>query len=613
MAYPLLCHLLMGPPGSGKSTLAQRMQTLWPQSQLVSTACIRQSLYGDEAYQGAWPEIEAVVVAQIQQALAHGQSVIYEATNAKRPWRMGLLQRLSPLGAAWVGWQLTTPLATCHRRNSQRTRVVPAAVIDDCYAGLQQFPPHPAEGFLAIYSLLPDCPPSTLAARLGQLERSLTNRKNRTQHRQVDWHRYSGLLDFDRLLHLIRVLVANPGLGDFHNTEPDVLQRLAGENPGQVVDALDEIGLVMAHQCGSLYADQIALAQDLDWLEVNGFLSPQPQTAALTIPVLQPAENEPLKLGLDSSLQVKQSSCHAYSDWEAFQRLLTTVRFIAQHPFIWDTEQQSSLKSLLGAMQQHGLLQGDRQAALRKDFEQVLKPFGILPNFRLRRGYFIGSGILSERDLLKVASLLQAQAKTIQDPVALGILGTLQERLQRSQHDLANLYPVRAIGNRTIIDADRLPAEALAKTLERLETEIETGQLLELNHFVGVGRFDYHPNGFFPAWPLQWYFTTLVGISATKLPMALTGVYYNLSVLIGCFGADRYGSNGAEPARRKRFIAFSGYTRAVLGFILAIVPMPSSAFSAASKRYRQPRLCCWSFGLQIQFLLSLVKAPSDFR
>jgi hypothetical protein len=397
-------------------------------------------------------------------------------------------------------------LATCHQWNCQRARVVPAAVIDDGYTTLQQFPPHPAEGFLAVYPLAPDCPLSTIAARLSQLKRSLTNRSNRTQHRQVDWHRYSGLLDFDRLLHLISLLVAYPGLGDFYKTEPTTLQTLVNQSRPRIVDALDEICAVMAHQRGAVYADPAAIGQDLDWLEANGFLSPKPQTAALTLPLLECKEKD--DQGIDSSQDVtfKPGFCHAYSDWEAFQRLLTTVRFIAHHPFTWDVDQQSSLKSLLSALQQQGLLQGDRQAAVRKDFEQVLKPFGILPNFRMRRGYFIGSGVLSEQDLLKVASLLQAQAKTIQDPAALGILDTLQERLQRSRHDLANLYPVRAIGNRTIVDTGQLPVDALAKTLERLETEIETGQLLELNHFTGVGRFEYHPDGFFRAWPLQMVF-----------------------------------------------------------------------------------------------------------
>jgi hypothetical protein len=183
--------------------------------------------------------------------------------------------------------------------------------------------------------------------------------------------------------------------------------------------------------------------------------------------------------------------------------LIGLIRFIAHHPFCWQAETGSSLKSLVTALQQQGELVGDRQAALRKDMEQILKPYGILPGFRLRRGYFLGSGLLSERELLRVASLLQSQVKHIQDPAALSLLSTLQTRLRSSQRDLEQLYPVRAIGNRTIINPDLLPRDPIARHPERLEADIETGQLLELNRFVGVGRFTDSPTGFLQAWPLQ--------------------------------------------------------------------------------------------------------------
>jgi hypothetical protein len=98
--------------------------------------------------------------------------------------------------------------------------------------------------------------------------------------------------------------------------------------------------------------------------------------------------------------------------------LIGLIRLIAHHPFCWQAETGSSLKSLVSALQQQGGMVGDRQAALRKDMEQILKPYGIWPGFRLRRGYFLGSGILSERELLRVASLLQSQGKHIQNPAA---------------------------------------------------------------------------------------------------------------------------------------------------------------------------------------------------
>ncbi|WP_225886593.1 ATP-binding protein [Leptolyngbya sp. PCC 6406] len=177
--------MLIGPPGSGKSALAQQMQGLIPQSCIISTDQIRQDLYGDPTHQGPWTDIEAKVKTQICHTLAHGHSIIYDATNAKRVWRMGLLQSLAPSTPAWIGWHLTTPLATCHQWNQQRSRTVPPAVIDSLYAALKRFPPHPEEGFVAVYAIDPHLvdlhlEPSVISAKLAELSRSLTNRANRT-------------------------------------------------------------------------------------------------------------------------------------------------------------------------------------------------------------------------------------------------------------------------------------------------------------------------------------------------------------------------------------------------------------------------------------------------
>ncbi|MEB3290531.1 MAG: AAA family ATPase [Leptolyngbya sp.] len=486
MEVPLYCHLLIGPPGSGKSTLAKRIQAEIPHSCIVSTDQIRQDLYGCAAEQGVWSEIEAEVIRRIGQGVERGQSVIYDATNARRVWRMTLLRRLSPLGVDWVGWYLKTPLATCRQWNRERDRQVPPEVIESAHLALRQFPPLAAEGFRAVYSLGAEASADDIQAKLKGLDRGRINRRNR--HSRMQSHRYSTLLDFDRLLHLVSLLVQYPGLGHLQEREPERLQRLvSATSPSTFPDEVAEICAVVARQRGALYANPEALTQDLAWLEENGFLSSRPTVAALTRPgAAQPVE-----------------SPHPYSDWESFQRVMTFIRFVSHHPLCWQPELQSSLGSVAAAMQAQGLLAGETQAALRKDIEQVLKPFGLLPAARLRRGYFLGSGILSESDLLKVTSVLQAQAKNIEDPTALGLLDTLRDRLQRSQHDLANLYPVRAIGNRSIVDVERLPPESLARTLSRLEDEIEAGQLLELNRFAGVGRFEPADDGFFWAWPLQ--------------------------------------------------------------------------------------------------------------
>ncbi|MBU6229501.1 MAG: AAA family ATPase [Cyanobacteria bacterium REEB459] len=169
MALPPLCHMLIGPPGSGKTTLAHRLQELIPQSCLVSTDQIRQHLYGDPALQGPWPDIEAVVQEQIRQAIHQGCQVIYDATNAQPAWRLDLLQRLAPPPVVWVGWHLTTLLATCLEQNQQRPRAVATAVIEILYQALQVAPPQVTEGFMALYALDPRQELDTLAERLHHL------------------------------------------------------------------------------------------------------------------------------------------------------------------------------------------------------------------------------------------------------------------------------------------------------------------------------------------------------------------------------------------------------------------------------------------------------------
>ncbi len=93
MSTPVICHLLIGCPGSGKSTFAALLAKQG-NYKIVSTDQIREALYGDESIQGDWSAIEARVLSEIQSAIASNQPVIYDATNAKRVWRMELLMKL---------------------------------------------------------------------------------------------------------------------------------------------------------------------------------------------------------------------------------------------------------------------------------------------------------------------------------------------------------------------------------------------------------------------------------------------------------------------------------------------------------------------------------------
>jgi predicted kinase len=169
-----LNHFLIGPPGSGKSTFATALLQLEPTASIVSTDQIRTELFGDESIQGDWSLIEERVLAQIREASRAGRPVIYDATNARREWRQSLLRQIEigEENRQWLGWYLQTPLSICKAWNQGRKRQVPEVIIEESFQALQAQPPQPAEGFVAVNSvvLTPE------GFELKQIERMLKKR-----------------------------------------------------------------------------------------------------------------------------------------------------------------------------------------------------------------------------------------------------------------------------------------------------------------------------------------------------------------------------------------------------------------------------------------------------
>ncbi|HIK33397.1 MAG TPA: ATP-binding protein [Oscillatoriales cyanobacterium M59_W2019_021] len=146
-------HFLIGLPGSGKSTFAAQLDSLNDESIIISPDRIRAELYGNESIQGNWQEIEAVLISRIQEALNARQTVIYDATNAQRTWRLKFLKKVAvateePL--QWMAWYLKAPIKICKVWNQQRSRKVPTEVIESMAQALSEFPPHIAEGFAKV-------------------------------------------------------------------------------------------------------------------------------------------------------------------------------------------------------------------------------------------------------------------------------------------------------------------------------------------------------------------------------------------------------------------------------------------------------------------------------
>lgn len=495
---PLICHLLIGPPACGKSTLAQQWVARSPRYCWISTDQIRLQLWGDAAHQGAWDEVEAIAFQQLAAAIAAKQSVIYDATNAKRSWRLALLQRFCSPDVQWMGWHFTTSLETCKAQNAGRDRQVPETVIERYYNWLQTFPPIAAEGFAAVYPVPlreGEVDFEQIEQRMQQLPRTVQNRTNKNMNCEL--HPYSKLLDFERLIYLIAALMHYPGLGNLQQTNPALLHRELRSSSGLELDtSVAEISAFIASQYGEIYADPVAVQQHLDWLQRNGVVN-APYTAA------------PFDLPGDRSLPLDQ--LHRYSDREAFERLMQLIRFIAHHPQLQaptsENEMRSkSLQGLMAALETAGHLQVHYTAAtIRKDVEEVLKPYGLMTARRMRQGYFVGTGILSATELLRVYHCLEGQAKHLSDPIALAAYETFQQRLKQLGLDIHESYPIRKILDQPIVNPRCLSGLSLAQSplAAQLETAIQTAELIELRRIVGTGRFAEETNEPFEVLPLQ--------------------------------------------------------------------------------------------------------------
>ena len=491
----MISHILIGCPSSGKSTLAKYIINQDSSYQIISTDNIRKQLFGDENIQGDWQLIEAEIFKQIDSYIQEGKPIIYDATNAKRWWRISLLEKLGQYeDIKWIGWYLKTPLNVCLDWNKRRSRQVPNDVIIAMNESLRQFPALNAEGFFSVYEIpfkQGKLDLNEFNNKLTKLSRTQVNRHNRTANSKVKFHPYSRLIDFDRLLHLISLIIKYPNLGNLSESNPELIREIFGEEIKFECE-IEEICGILAKEISSIYAQPEAIKQDLIWLEKMGIINqqnyqPLPKIETVDIPDLV---------------------THPYSDIEPFSRLIKTIHFIIHNPLNYE-EKEGCLQSLINAMQEEKVININCGDSIRKDIEKVLKPFGILPDFTMKKGYFIGTGILSQTDLIKVFRLLEAQANSLSDPVALSVYETFKSRLGDAKIAHPESYPVRAIYNKNIVDLNSLSNTSLARKIDEVESSIEKGELLELNRFLGSAEFTQETEeknineDYFLAYPVQ--------------------------------------------------------------------------------------------------------------
>lgn len=150
-------YMLCGLPASGKSHYALGLQEIIlnesnEKSVIISSDKIREELYGDENIQGSPEEVFNLVHERILSSLDRGIDVIYDATNLKRKYRLGILDKLPKFvnTECHIMWK---PIYQCIEDDSNRDRSVGKEVIDRMVRGFGV--PFHDEGFDFIKVHLP--------------------------------------------------------------------------------------------------------------------------------------------------------------------------------------------------------------------------------------------------------------------------------------------------------------------------------------------------------------------------------------------------------------------------------------------------------------------------
>jgi predicted kinase len=525
---PLRCHLLIGPPGSGKTTLAHDLAPLLRGESgepglVLSTDSIRAELFGDAGVQGPWDEIRSLLLQRLQQAVAAGRPVIIDATHARRPWRLLYTQVLSfSRPVEWIGWWLTTPLATCLEWALRRERPVPEAVIKQFHAAInhRQFGPGRPEGLAALVTLNPaaaEATPEALQLRLGRLDGQIRNAVNRERSKLAQRHCYSRLVDLERLLFLLRLLTRFNGLDASDPATATSLTEICSPLPeGDLAECAAAYLSRWSEVHGGnsdVYGDVEALRGDLAWLEASGFTRLDWQADG---PIDPGPFTQPTGGGVNGGYP-------SLADPAVFRRVFTLLRHILKHPF--DTPSGGSsgpgsplyqhLIDCLGDID--GSYSADQEATLRKDLEGLLRPYGFAPEIKgrpdsHRQGYAIGTALLSADQLLEVYSLLRASMERLSDASQKPLLLSLEERLRRAGLLDGGAghrnHGRRALAHRSFT-RERSGTLAACDQSERIERAIKERRRVWLRHLPDVVSDEQRKrgdDGRFRAWPLQLLF-----------------------------------------------------------------------------------------------------------
>ncbi len=221
----------------------------------------------------------------------------------------------------------------------------------------------------------------------------------------------------------------------------------------------------------------------------------------------------------------QRSNIHRYINIHALERLLLLIATFIQYPGIGSRDREpqynsdkhhNALESVQIQLRELAASLGielpdnyPATATIRKDLE-LLRDYQILDRRMYRWGYYLGTGVMSKRELKAAFNALESQAIYQGDPELRKIYYTLKKRLRgfefSDKHDF--FYPVRQHLNRAINYTD--PQEMMSKgnyrhtlfhQIELLEDAIIKGQKIELSRHVDL--YGDNKIGLICLYPLQ--------------------------------------------------------------------------------------------------------------
>lgn len=520
MVTPLRCHLVIGADSAERSALAALL------AELVS-GTIHQPSDPDTAYN------HPLERQLLQEALRPGVPLIVNGSHLARHQRLGFLQAVDSLAldpqVRWLGWWI--------QPDAKPT------------GAERHFAPDRAEGFLHMVQLqlnaIPDlrrhcrlllgleAQPANTEGKVVTIDASIRGASRRI--RAFDLHAYSRLLDFERLIHLIQLLLHDPDL------------QLPETDPAHAEDIEVRAARLLEIRHGPCYGDLAAVKANLTWLTLQKFQRLELQTAAIDPGPVSPAISQAKQDGVGFP---------ASADRSVFQRQLGLIRYLIQCPYdqparvpgtvaeLNRLEQRERTRRqghvtvsrnhsrlitqrrgepaarlatrdvplrdhLLQKLEQAGVLYDGEIRRFDKDLETLIKPYQLRTAMgqssarsaknQNRNGYALGTAVFTVDQITNLHQLITQAFDRLKDPTLLDLKESLEERLSWSDVQPEAILPVRAFANRSIIDPDQVSAQTMAADEQMLKVEHAIRERLQIR----LRRTQDAPTHSDKVWPLM--------------------------------------------------------------------------------------------------------------